>query len=151
MSSVGTSVTVQPLGSAAFSLGANGNFVTDLSVDIGANMRERRALGSVAPVGLGQGTIEATGSLTCYFADRSMVELVLSGQQCSMSIVVDNGTSAYGVYLPAVVFTQGSPSISGQNEDVLVEMSFNSQKAIGLPAGEEQVISIGSFPYTYSS
>lgn len=147
MTSASVNVLVGPVGGSAFSLGTNGNFVTDLTLDIAANMRERNALGQITPVGIGQGTIEVTGSLTCYFADASLVDLVLAGTISSIGISVDCGTTAYGFFIPAAVFTQGSPAVSGQNEDVLVELAFTAQRSNN--ATGASVISMASFPYQY--
>ena len=49
---------------------------------------------------------------------------------CSQNIA--GGGSAIGIFIPEVVLTQGSPEISGQNEDVLITLNFQAQ---AIPSG----------------
>jgi len=70
-------------------------------------MRERNALGQLTPVGIGQGTVNVSGTLNCYFDNKDLAERVLDGTtqgltltfDCSQN-VGDAGGSALGIYMP---------------------------------------------------
>ena len=119
--------------------GAGGaGFVTDCTIDFAGNLRERRALGSLTPVSIGQGTVNCSGTLTCYFDDSALAQRVLDSSLQSLHLTFDcsqniaGGGSAIGIFIPEVVLTQGSPEISGQNEDVLITLNFQAQ---AIPSG----------------
>ena len=113
--------------------GGGAGFITDLTIDIAGNLRERNALGRLTPVGIGQGTVNGSGTLTCYFDNRDLADRVLNSTVQSLMLSFDcsqhvsGGGGIIGVYFPEVVFTQGGPEISGQNEDVIINLNFQAQ------------------------
>ena len=122
----------------ASSFGAGGvNFVTELSVDISNNLRERAALGSAAPVSIGTGQFNVSGSIKSYFDNKTQAEKVLNSTTTfSLGWHVDNGSSIVAVVVPNVKFTQGNPSVSGANDDVMLDLNW---EAAGTTNGTIQI------------
>jgi len=113
-------------GSTGFGIGGT-NFVTALSMDISNNLRERVALGSAAPVSIGTGQFNVGGSMKMYFDNKDAAEKVLNTSSTfTLSWHVDCSSSIWAFVLPNVKFTQGTPSVSGANDDVMLDLNWEA-------------------------
>jgi hypothetical protein len=95
------------------------------------NMREQRAIGNVAPAGVGNGDFVVTGNLSIYFANTTLYNTFLADTSCSLLITLDDGTGAtngnqYTIRFPTCKWSNATRNITGNNEDVLVTGEFQA-------------------------
>ena len=113
--------------------GASGlTVVTDISLEISNNLRERNVLGVVGASSIGSGEFNVTGSLSVYFEDNVLLEKLLNNTQTSLSFsfASPEGEMLY-FHLPAIKFSEGIPEVSGKNEDVMLNLGFQAFAAGG--------------------
>lgn len=93
------------------------------------NLREQRAIGSVAPAGVASGQFAVTGTVKIYFASNALYTKFLADQTFSMLVTIDDLTNTtngnqYTIRLPKCKFTNITKNITGNNQDVLLEGGF---------------------------
>ncbi|HIK61994.1 MAG TPA: hypothetical protein EYF98_15035 [Planctomycetes bacterium] len=106
---------------------AGANFVTEATIEIENNLRERNAVGSLGAVSIGSGEFTVTGVLNTYFDDKSLAEKVVTNTESSFSISFnDNAGNTLVLDLSRVKFSEGSPEVGSKNEDVMLNLSFQA-------------------------
>jgi hypothetical protein len=95
------------------------------------NLREQRAIGSVAPAGVASGYFSVSGTVKIYFASNTLYNKFLADQTFSLSVTLDDLTGAthgnqYTIRLPKCKFTNITKNITGNNQDVLLEGGFSA-------------------------
>lgn len=101
--------------------------VTDLSLEIANNLRERNALGTVGAISIGSGEFNVTGSLSVYFEDKTLLDQLLNNTATRLSFGFTAADGKSIVFdLPAIKFSEGVPDISGKNSDVMLALSFQA-------------------------
>lgn len=93
------------------------------------NLREQRAIGSVAPAGVASGQFAVTGTVKIYFASNTLYNKFLADQSFSLLVTIDDKTGVtngnqYTIRLPKCKFTNITKNITGNNQDVLLEGGF---------------------------
>lgn len=105
---------------------------TEMSIEVTNNLRERNALGTTGAISIGSGEFGVTGSMNVYFEDKSRLEQLLNNTQTSLTFGFDDGSgNVLFISLPAIKFSEGVPEISGKNEDVMLNLSFQAFAAGG--------------------
>ena len=102
-------------------------FVTELSLEITNNLRERNVLGVVGASSIGSGEFNVTGSMSVYFEDNALLEKLLNNTQTKLTFAFAAADgSVLSFHLPAIKFTEGLPEVSGKNEDVILSLGFQA-------------------------
>jgi hypothetical protein len=101
--------------------------ITEISLNINTNPRVQNAVGNLAAIGIGTGSIEVTGTLASYFESRAFYEKYLNFTAVSLAVVVEDGAgNAYVIDMPTVNFSAGNPQAGGINQDVLLPLNFSA-------------------------
>lgn len=98
-----------------------------ISLEVGANLRGKDAMGTEGFFDIGTGTIEVTGTFMIYFLDNDFLDKIRNHTSISLEFYIqdDDGNRVY-FYLPNVKLNQGDPTIEGINTDVMVETEFQA-------------------------
>jgi len=98
-----------------------------LSLEIGANLRGKDAMGTEGFFDIGTGTIEITGSLNVYFLDNDFLDKIRNHTSISLEFqLTDDAGNSLWIYLPEVKLNQGDPKIEAINTDVMIETEFQA-------------------------
>ncbi len=117
--------------------------VTEISLELNNNLRGRPAVGVLGNTEIGIGTIGITGSFNVYFASRTLHEKYTNFTVSDLSFrMVDTAGNAYVVTLPSIKFTDSDVLAGGQDQDVLVNMSFEARR----DSASDAMIQIDRFP-----
>jgi hypothetical protein len=113
--------------------------VQGLTLTISNNLREQRALGSVAPAGVANGKFTVTGTVAIYFENNDLASKFINDQSFDLFITLEDtlGTTAGNqitIWLPSVKFGNLTNSVPGINQDVLLEGDFQAIYAAGSDA-----------------
>lgn len=103
--------------------------ITGFSFEIGNNLRTRLEVGTLGAVSLGTGTHDISGTISFYYGSATLLDKYLNWTSSNFAIVVgDSATSAnsYVFDFPRVRFTDGGRQATGINEDVMVDLAFQS-------------------------
>jgi hypothetical protein len=105
--------------------------VESVNLTVTNNLREQRAIGSVAPAGVASGQFAVSGTVKIYFATNALYTKFLADQTFSLSVTLDDETGAtngnqYTIRLPKCKFTNVTKNITGNNADVLLEGGFSA-------------------------
>ena len=116
--------TASGFGSLAIT-GATNAMLTQLQIEISNNLAHQQQLGSLDARGIRSGRFEVSGSLTAYFESKELYDLFLSGSAADLSFKL-GGTSAknYVFDIPNLKFSDGSVVAGGNDQDLLVNLSF---------------------------
>lgn len=102
------------------------NFVMEASIEIENNLRERNALGTLGAISIGAGEFSVTGSLNTYFNNSTLIQKVIDNSETSLTLSFASGSDTISFFLPRVKFSEGTPDVSGKNEDVMASISFQA-------------------------
>jgi len=101
--------------------------ITNISFTLDNALRDQPAVGSVANIGIGEGTVQVTGNIELYFADRTEYEKHLNDTESSLSfITTDSAGNAYIWEFPRIKYGAGNPVAGGKDQDVLVSLDFTA-------------------------
>lgn len=93
-----------------------------LGMEITNNLREQKAIGSLANVGVGAGKLDVSGPISLYFQDKAEFDLFSSGAAFSLSFrLQDSAGNAYIFTFPRVKYESLTVAASGQNSDLIAE------------------------------
>lgn len=112
------------------------------SFQIENNLRERLAIGSRGPIGIGYGRFVVTGSIEAYFEDLSLYSAFVDHDDVSISMTVGSVTSEkYTILLPKVKLTNGSVPASGNDQDIMAQFDFQAiYSTAGSPAYNSSIV-----------
>lgn len=98
-----------------------------ISLECGANLRGKDAMGTEGFFDIGTGTFEVTGSLMVYFLDNDFPDLIRNHTSVALEWYFEDpdGNRIY-FYLPNVKLNNGDPAIEGINTDVMIEAEFQA-------------------------
>jgi hypothetical protein len=109
------------------------NFVMEASIEIENNLRERNALGTLGAISIGAGEFSVTGSLNTYFNNSALIQKVIDNSETSLTLAFNSGDESIMFFLPRVKFSEGTPDVSGKNEDVMASISFQALRDSSSP------------------
>lgn len=104
------------------------NYVTEMTIEVGNNLRERTAVGTMGLVGVGTGQFAVTGTLATYFGDATMYTKLVNSTATSISVRFVKNNQWYVIQLPKIKLSGGTPQAGGQNQDVILEASYTALK-----------------------
>lgn len=102
-----------------------GTFIKSLTLDVDNGLRAQDAIGTLGAVGIGSGTLSASGNIEVYFADGTMYDKFRNNTATSLSWFVRDGAgNGYVVTLPKIKFSGGKINAGGLNQDVMLSMQW---------------------------
>lgn len=107
---------------------AGPSYALEWSINTTNSLREQTAIGVMGLVGVGKGKFRVTGRLSFYFEDVTIYNKLVNNTTTSISSVFGKNNQAYGVYLPRIKLSGGSPTPGGSDQDVVLEMDFTAMK-----------------------
>jgi hypothetical protein len=102
------------------------NWSKSLSLSINNNLRSLAALGAVGAVDMGAGACAITGSMETYFGSNAMLQKLMNGTVSNLNARSAKNNQALVLTLPRVMYTDGAPNASQQNQDVTLPLSFTA-------------------------
>ncbi|ODM77795.1 phage tail tube protein [Bradyrhizobium elkanii] len=129
---------------------AGPNFVLKASFTINDNLRAQNAIGSVGAVGTGNGDCLVTGTLQTYFGDPSIYQKIINNTRTSFDTRVgraDGNRESMLFDFPSIKLSDGAPSVSGKNADVILDGQFTATRHPTLG----YTMSVGRFWYLPTS
>lgn len=100
----------------------------EFNFSLNNNLRQRNVIGTLGPTSMGSGTLSITGTLRAYYESATLADKHLNFTETSLAIVVNDGSDYYVFEFPAVKFTQGPRNATGQNTDVILDLSFEAKR-----------------------
>jgi len=102
--------------------------VLGLNFEVKNNLYDRLYVGGGGNVlSIGSGSLDVTGSMELYFNDTSIIDKNLDFDTSSLALVFeDDDGNAYIFDMPRVKYTQSPSQNPGNNQDVMVNASFES-------------------------
>jgi hypothetical protein len=105
--------------------------IQGLTLTMSNNLREQRALGSVAPAGVANGKFTVTGTIAIYFENNDLASKFINDESFTLRIVLEDtlGTASgnqYEMEMLNVKFGNLTNSVPGINQDVLLEGDFQA-------------------------
>jgi hypothetical protein len=107
------------------------NYVMSAKFDIANNLRRQLAVGSLGAIGIGNGEFQVTGTLSTYFGDKSVLDLIVNNTRTSFDIRLgrlDGNKTTLVFDFPIIKLSSGSPAVSGKNADVMIDADFQAIK-----------------------
>lgn len=111
--------------------GVSAGNVEAVNFTITNSLREQRAIGYVAPAGVGNGDFVVTGTVRIYFASNALYTKFINDETFSLSVTLDDQTNTtngnqYTITFPRCKFSNVTKNITGNNQDVLLEGTFQA-------------------------
>jgi hypothetical protein len=106
----------------------SGTFAKTLSLDVDNSLRAQTAIGNLAPIGCGSGTLKVTGKLSAYFANSTLYDKFTGNTASSIALVVkDAAGNGYGYKVPAIEFTGATITSGSWTQDIMVDLDFSAK------------------------
>lgn len=108
-----------------------GTFVKSLSMTFDNSLRAQDGIGTLGSVGIGAGTIQITGSMEIYLADKSIFDKFVANTNTSIIFSsIDNSGNGYIFTLPQVAYTSLKTNASGKDQDQMLSVQFTAMRDI---------------------
>lgn len=108
---------------------AGPNFVLQASINVVNNLRMQPGIGTIGATGIGAGTCQVTGSLNTYFGDADVLAKALANEATSLHFIVsDSEGNTYLIDLPRIKLATGTANVSGKDQDVVAECTYQAIK-----------------------
>lgn len=105
-----------------------GTFAKSVSIDIDNGLRSQTAIGNVAPVGIGSGTLKVNGKLSAYFANNTLYDKFVNNSSSSIAIVVrDSAGNGYAITIPSIEFTGAQLVAGSMDQDIMVDLDWGGK------------------------
>jgi len=103
--------------------------VTNFTMAIINNMRARQVVGTLGPESYGSGRVGASGTVTMYFENKTIMDKYLDFTDTSLvAIFVDDAGNAYIIDFPRVKYTDGGNPTPGPNTDIVADMTWMAHR-----------------------
>lgn len=102
------------------------DLLSEWTMQINNNMRERPAIGTVFSADHGTGDFVVTGSIKAYFSSGAMLEKCLAHNTAAISVSATAGGKLMLVSLPKVHLLTDEVPIPGENQDVMENISYEA-------------------------
>jgi len=112
------------------------------SIQVANNLRERIAVGSRGPVGIGAGRCVVTGSIEAYFETLALYNAFMDHDDVAIALTVGSVTSEkYTITLPKTKLSNGVVTTGGNDQDIMASMEFQAlYDTSGSPANNASII-----------
>ena len=103
------------------------NFVLEATVEINNNLRRQNAVGVFGAAGIGVGEFAVTGTLSTYFDNDEILQVILTNAETTLDLVVQGGDGRTVIFdLPRIKFAGGAPDVPGKNQDVTIPGTYQA-------------------------
>lgn len=103
--------------------------VQAFSVNVNNNMRQRPQVGSKFSAEPGDGGVDVTGNVNVYFENISLYNKFINHTSTSLAMKMKDADGNFVIIsMPAIYFSSGDPSASGQDADVFLSMDYTAIK-----------------------
>lgn len=119
-----------------------GTFVKSISLSYDNALRAQGAICSLGAVGIGSGTLNITGSMSVYFADKNLFDKFKANTNSSLIFSsVDNAGNGYVFTMPVANISSWKSNSSGKDQDVMVDVQFTALRdaANAVPALQKAI------------
>jgi len=122
-------------------------FVKSVSIDFDNALRGQDALCTLGNVAIGSGTINCTGSLSIYFADKTIFDKFVANTNTSLMFsTMDGSGNGYVFQLPVVNITSYKITAGGKDADMMADVQFTALRdASNADATLQKVLLIDAF------
>ena len=123
-----TSSDIGRLGRGVDPIDAAGeNFVLEATIEINNNLRRQPAVGVFGASGIGLGEFSVTGTLSTYFDNDEILQVILANDETSLDLITQGGDGRSMVFdLPRIKFSGGAPDVPGKNQDVTIPGTYQA-------------------------
>lgn len=123
-----TSSDIGRLGRGVDAIDAAGvNFVLEATIEINNNLRRQPAVGVFGASGIGVGELSVTGTLSTYFDNDDILQIILNNDETSLDLITQGGDGRSMVFdLPRIKFSGGAPDVPGKNADVTIPGTYQA-------------------------
>lgn len=102
-------------------------FVKSVSFDYDNALRGQEAICTLGYVGIGSGTIALTGSMSVYFADKTIFDRFVANTNTSLIFSsLDRSGNGYVFSLPRVNISTYKVTAGGKDQDLMAEIGFTA-------------------------
>lgn len=103
--------------------------VTSFSLEINNGLRGQKCIGQAGPNCFAPGKLKVTGSLSAYFQSQALFDKYLNFASTSLAQVIEDSVgNAYIIDLPFVRYTAGPVVAGGENNDIMVDLTYSATK-----------------------
>lgn len=122
-------------------------FVKSVSLDYDNALRGQDALCSLGYVGMGSGTIALTGSMSIYFADKTIFDKFVANTNTSLIFsTMDGSGNGYVFSMPVVNISSYQVTAGGKDADLMAEVQFTALRdAANADATLQKVLFVDAF------
>ena len=123
-----TSSDIGRLGRGVDAIDAAGlNFVLEATIEINNNLRRQPAVGVFGAAGIGVGELSVTGTLSTYFDNDEILQVILQNQETTLDLITQGGDGRSMVFdMPRIKFSGGAPDVPGKNADVTIPGTYQA-------------------------
>ena len=102
--------------------------VTELTLNINNNLRQRNCIGSKSPVDTLLGEATVTGTISMFLTANAweMYKKVATQEDMSFYYEIDDGDNKLLILLPRIRLNSPTPTITGKDNDVYVQFEFRA-------------------------
>jgi hypothetical protein len=102
--------------------------VMSLSLQASNNLRTTQAIGTLGAARIGLGQFVVTGSMSVYFANKTLFEKFIAGTPSALSFRTSDADGNYYQFdLPSIEYTSGTVLAGSANADVMAELGFQAK------------------------
>jgi hypothetical protein len=123
-----TSSDIGRLGRGVDAVDAAGvNFVLEATIEINNNLRRQPAVGVFGASGIGVGELSVTGTLSTYFDNDEILQIILTNAETSLDLITQGGDGRSMIFdLPRIKFSGGAPDVPGKNADTTIPGTYQA-------------------------
>jgi hypothetical protein len=101
--------------------------IKSLSLTVNNNLRPAEQIGQTYPVQIGYGFVDVTGQIDVYFQDNTLYDQLVNNSANEISVpLTDDVGNVYVITIPSVIFTEGFPSATAGNQDVMISLNWGA-------------------------
>ncbi len=122
-------------------------FVKSVSLDFDNALRAQDALCTLGSVAIGSGTINLTGSMSMYFADKTIFDKFVANTNTSLVFsTMDSSGNGYVFSMPVVNISSYKVTAGGKDADMMADVQFTALRdAANADATLQKVLFVDAF------
>lgn len=106
-----------------------GTYARELSFAVNNKLRGKPGIGVLGNTDIGLGRFEMTGKLVAYFETAALYDKYMNNTASSLATrLTDAAGNTYVISVPLLEFTDGNVIAGGNDQDVLVDLSFGAKR-----------------------
>jgi hypothetical protein len=103
------------------------NYVTEFTVEVANNLRQRNAVGFLGAISIGDGEFTVTGNMSTFFDNSDLARKVISNENTAVDVrYEDDDSHAIVIDLPKIKFSDGAAEVAAKNEDTTLPLTYTA-------------------------